>query len=337
MKRKILIFGSILIAVLIVAAFAYYRIFHTVAIQSAPPDCNCSVKNVQAVETVLMNCNIELSSATAWTLAARLKRLKAIKPGRYCLKQGMNANEMIREFRSGGRPTLTLRIDDVTSLNELASKLGAHLLNDSVYFMREFSNDSLLNSLGINPSYVSCFIRPNTYDFYWNMTAETFLQRMKKEYDRVWTSTRIEQAQQLSMSPFEVVILASIVKAETSEKEEAPRIAGLYINRLRKGIPLQSDPTTIFGKRTGAKRVYASDLESDSPYNTYKIQGLPPGPINFPEDIYIDAVLQAEMNTYIYMCAEPGGTGRHRFTASYTEHENNRRAYINWLNKAGIR
>jgi UPF0755 protein len=337
MKRRILILGSCLIVLFVLAASTYYWIFHSIAVKAAPTDCNCSVKNIQSVESVLTNCNIELSSATAWTLAARLKRMKEVKPGRYCIKQGMTANEVIREFRSGGKPTLTLRIDDVTSIEELAGKLGAYLLHDSTYFMQAFSNDSLLNSLGISPSNVSCYIRPNTYDFYWNMTAETFLQRMKKEYDRIWTGTRIDQAQQLSITPFEAVILASIVKAETSVKDEAPRIAGLYLNRLRQGIPLQSDPTTLFGKRTGAKRVYESDLESDSPYNTYKIKGLPPGPINFPEDIYIDAVLKAEKNTFIFMCAEPGGTGRHRFTSSYAEHENNRRAYINWLNKAGIR
>jgi UPF0755 protein len=337
MKRRIFIFGSLLIVLLVVAASSYYWIFQSIAVQSAPTDCNCSVRKAQSIEAVLSNCNIELSSTTSWSLAARLKRLHEIKPGRYCLKQGMTANEMIREFRSGGQPTLTLRIDDVTSLEELAGKLGSHLLRDSLYFMEQFSNDSLLKSLEINPTNVSCYIRPNTYDFYWNMTAETFLQRMKKEYDRIWTSNRNDQAQQLSITPCEAVILASIVKAETSVKDEAPRIAGLYLNRLRQEIPLQSDPTTLFGKRTGAKRVYASDLENDSPYNTYKIKGLPPGPINFPEDIYIDAVLKAEKNAYIYMCAEPGGTGRHRFTASYAEHENNRRAYINWLNKAGIR
>jgi len=139
------------------------------------------------------------------------------------------------------------------------------------------------------------------------------------------------------MSKEEVVILASIVKAETGATEEAPRIAGLYLNRLRTGMPLQSDPTAIFGRRKSTQRVYLTDIQSDSPYNTYKFVGLPPGPINFPETIYIDAVLQAEQNNFVFMCAEPGSTGKHRFAKSLSEHERNRKEYVTWLDKKGLR
>ena len=141
----------------------------------------------------------------------------------------------------------------------------------------------------------------------------------------------------MGLSISEVTTLASIVKAETGQRNEATKIAGLYLNRLRSGIPLQSDPTAIFGRKSNVRRVYLSDIQADSPYNTYKIKGLPPGPINFPEDGYLDAVLQAEEHEYIYMCAEPGGTGKHRFSKNLSEHERNRSEYIAWLNQKEIR
>jgi UPF0755 protein len=159
---------------------------------------------------------------------------------------------------------------------------------------------------------------------------------MMKEQISFWTSERKLSAQALGLSEKDVVILASIVKAETATLEEANMIAGLYLNRLRIGMPMQSDPTAIFGTRKNAQRVYLSDIQSDNPYNTYKFKGLPPGPINLPEAAYIEAVLKASTHRYIYMCAQPGGTGKHNFAVSLSDHENNRRAYIRWLNSRSI-
>jgi UPF0755 protein len=155
---------------------------------------------------------------------------------------------------------------------------------------------------------------------------------MKEESTKLWNSSRISSSNQLGLNAHEVITLASIVKAETSNLGEAPRIAGLYLNRLRIGMPLQSDPTALFGRRKSSGRVYLNDIQSDTPYNTYKFAGLPPGPINFPEIPYVDAVLHLEKHPYIYMCAEPGGTGKHRFATNLSEHEQNRAAYIKWLN-----
>jgi UPF0755 protein len=155
---------------------------------------------------------------------------------------------------------------------------------------------------------------------------------MKEESDKLWNSKRTSECELLALSKREVIILASIVKAETSNLAEAPIVAGLYLNRLRIGMPLQSDPTALFGRRKSTGRVYLSDIQSDTPYNTYKFKGLPPGPINFVEDIYIDAVLHPQKHGYIYMCAEPGGTGKHLFATNLHGHEQNRAAYIRWLN-----
>jgi UPF0755 protein len=272
-----------------------------------------------------------------WQIACGTKRLRTIKPGRYKLTSGMTYSEIIQELRSGGQPTVSVRIDDAECLEELAAKLGAHLQQDSAYFKNSFEDDSLLRILGIQKNELAATIRPNTYEFYWKMNAKTFLSMMKTESDRLWNTQRRQQAQAIPLSPFEVVVLASIVKAETGSVEEAPKIAGLYLNRLRIQMPLQSDPTALFGKKNSAQRIYLSDLQNDSPYNTYLHRGLPPGPINFPEASYIDAVLTAEQHDYLYMCAEPNGSGKHAFARTLAAHEVNRRNYIQWLDKKGIR
>jgi UPF0755 protein len=323
--------------ILIGAAIGSYQfIFNTSNLDCATETCICEVRFTTEAESIFRLNDVKISNATTWNIASRMKSIRQVKPGRYRLTSGMTNNEIIREIRSGGEATLILRIDDVESTEELAGKLGNHLLNDSAHFMQAFSSDSILSKVGINASQLATIIRPNTYEFYWNMSAESFLRRMKSENDKLWTPRRIESCNSLNMTPTDVITLASIVKAETASPEEAPRIAGLYMNRLKTGIPLQSDPTTLFGRRKAAQRVYLSDLQSDSPYNTYKIKGLPPGPINFPETVYIDAVLNAESHAYFYMCAEPGGTGRHRFSANLSEHEKNRREYVSWLNSKGI-
>lgn len=337
-KKKKRVFYILLafIVSLLAAAGLFLMTFFSSNVSYSADECWCLVKKTQSAETIFKSNSISLRSIFSWRVAARLKNQLQVKPGRYCLQEGMSNNEIIKEFRSGGAATLSVRIDDVTSLEELAGKLGRYFLHDSTYFMQGFTNDSMIRAVGFDPQFLATGIRPNTYDLYWNMGTEAFLKKMKNESTRMWTTERIAQATAISMTTEEVVILASIVKAETSATEEAPRIAGLYLNRLRTGMPLQSDPTALFGRRKSVQRVYLSDLQNDSPYNTYKIQGLPPGPINFPETVYIDAVLTAEKNNYIFMCAEPGGTGRHRFAHSLSEHEKNRSAYVQWLNKSGI-
>ncbi len=183
---------------------------------------------------------------------------------------------------------------------------------------------------------------PNTYRFYWNTSAEEFFERMCREYDRFWNASRREKAEAIGMSPLEVTTLASIVQAETAKVDERPVVAGLYMNRLDKGIRLQSDPTVIFamrlaGRQDTIRRVYLSDLKIDSPYNTYKHKGLPPSPINIPDISSIDAVLDYTRHNYIYMCASVERFGYHEFAAGSAQHNRNRRAYIRWLNEKNIK
>lgn len=335
-KRIFLVIG--LAALFVVSViFGYFILFVKSNLAGKEGVTICVVREETEALHVLSNNGLELVSESSWQLAALLKKLRFVKQGRYRLQSGMSNNDIIAEFRSGGVSTLNLRIDDVVSLEELAAKLGNNMLHDSAHFMSAFTNDSLLRSLEIDAAYVATIVRPNTYEFFWNMNGEAFLRKMKSESDKLWTDARMEACGRSNMSREEVVILASIVKAETGATEEAPRIAGLYLNRLRIGMPLQSDPTAIFGRRKSTQRVYLSDIQSESPYNTYKFVGLPPGPINFPETVYIDAVLQAEEHGYVFMCAEPGSTGKHRFAKTLAEHERNRKEYVTWLDKKGIR
>jgi UPF0755 protein len=178
---------------------------------------------------------------------------------------------------------------------------------------------------------------PNTYEVYWNITGDQLVERMKDEYDRFWNAERLGKSREAGLSPKEVTVLASIVKAECYHKEEAPVIAGLYINRLAKNIPLQADPTVVFANGDFTiRRVLEKHKEIDSPYNTYRYRGLPPGPINMPDILYLDAVLNFSRHAYIYMCARADFSDYHNFTGSYSEHLNNARAYARALNREKI-
>ena len=278
-----------------------------------------------------------IKDPSSFSTVATLKKFKSMKPGRYRIKKGMSNRELINLLRSGNQEPISLRIDDVHNIEELSAKLGKYLMTDSLSFMTAFTNDSMCVAFGFDTESIACLIAPNTYDFYWTMTPDEFLQKMKNKYDRYWTSEKKEQAASIGLTPTQVIILGSIVKAETAKKEEATKIAGLYLNRLRIGMALQSDPTAVFGRKTHSQRVYLNDLRTDTPCNTYLHTGLPPGPIDFVEDIYTDAVLDSDKNNYLYMCAQPGGSGYHNFSSTLDQHNVYRRAYTMWLEKNGIR
>lgn len=340
MKMKTKLTRILLIGISVVAialSFGYYALFHASNINYSGSEAGWYlVKSTTAATELFHSNNLSFKSAHTWKIACAVKRFKQIKPGRYHLKDGMSNSQMIAEFRKGGMSVTSVRIDDTETLEELASKLGASLMHDSIYFMGAFQSDSLLLSMDIAKEQLAGVIRPNTYEFYWTIDAASFISKMKSETDAMWNDSRRKQAESIGLTPFETTILASIVKAETASRDEAPIIAGLYLNRLRIGMPLQSDPTTLFERKKSAKRVYRSDLQAESPYNTYIHTGLPPGPINFPETSYIDAVLQATSHSYLYMCAQPGGSGKHNFAVRYSDHEENRKNYIEWLEKSGI-
>ncbi|MEN8118513.1 MAG: endolytic transglycosylase MltG, partial [Bacteroidota bacterium] len=207
-----------------------------------------------------------------------------IKPGRYEIKKGMNTNQVVNMLRSGAQQPVDVTFNNVRFKEDLAGKVSNYIMADSLAILRLFLDERQIHEWGFtSETYRTMFI-PNTYEMYWTTTAEDFAKRMHTEYERFWTDERKKKAEAINLTPVEVSIVASIVQSETAKKDEMQRIAGLYINRLNRGILLQADPTVKYAVGDfKLKRILNSHLEIESPYNTYKFAGLPPGPITFPE------------------------------------------------------
>lgn len=265
-------------------------------------------------------------------IAARLEKSgPAVKPGRYRIKPGMNNRELIRMFKLGLQTPLNLTISgNIRTMERLAAIISSKISSDSSEVLNVLTNSKLIDSLGFNKfTFPGMFIQ-NTYEIYWTTKPEEIVLRLKKEYDKFWNDSRKERAQQIGLTPIEVITLASIVAMEGNIKDEHPVIAGVYINRIKNGIPLQADPTIKFALNDPAlKRILYKHLEVESPYNTYKNRGLPPGPIVIPAPSVIDSVLNYKKHKYLYFCARPTLDGSHSFAETQSEHNRNARAYHN--------
>ncbi|MFC3197971.1 endolytic transglycosylase MltG [Parapedobacter deserti] len=260
-----------------------------------------------------------------------------IKPGRYRLEPGMNNRTLINKLGGGFQEAVKLRFENVRLKENLASVLASQLEPDSIAFINLLNNDSLATAYGFDAENFFSMFLPNTYEFYWNTSAERFVERMHSEYQKFWTEERRQKAAKLNLTPQEVSVLASIVKGEALHTDEMPTIAGLYINRLRKGMLLQADPTVIFANQDfSIRRVLYRHLRTDSPYNTYLYRGLPPGPIMMPSIASIDAVLNHEQHDYIYMVAKDDFSGYHNFAVTHAEHNRNARKFQQALNERNI-
>ncbi|MBO7624833.1 MAG: endolytic transglycosylase MltG [Bacteroidales bacterium] len=279
-----------------------------------------------------------LKNRQSFRTVARLRHLPGhLKPGRYAVPCGSSNYTLTGKLRSGQQEAVRLRFNNIRTLPQLAGRISAQLETDSAELMELLQDEDLLARYGMTPVTAICLFLPNTYECWWNTSAPALLERMFREYVTFWNEKRMEKAAAIPLSPQEVMTLASIVEEENSRHEEQARIAGLYINRLRIGMKLQSDPTVKYALGDfGRKRLLYADLETDSPYNTYRYAGLPPGPIRMPSLHAIDAVLDYEHHHYLYMCAKEDFSGSHRFTASAAEHAANARRYHEALNRRQI-
>ena len=261
-----------------------------------------------------------------------------VKAGRYLLKDEMSNNELIDLLRSGEQEPINVIFNSVKTKEDLAGIVSDKLEMDSLSIIKLLNDKSLAQKYGFNQHTLLTLFIPNTYEFYWNTSAIEFIERMATEYKKFWNDSRKKKAKQLGLSQSEVTILASIVLAEQNiRKDERPKVAGLYINRLRKKMKLESDPTIIYALgNPDVKRVLNKDRNIDSPYNTYKYRGLPPGPINLPDISAIDAVLNFEAHDYIFMCAKENFSGYHNFSKSYSQHLIYARRYQQELNRRKI-
>ncbi|MFW5831728.1 MAG: endolytic transglycosylase MltG [Prolixibacteraceae bacterium] len=260
-----------------------------------------------------------------------------IKPGRYRIEKGMNTNQIINKLVGGLQDPVNVTFNNIRFNEDLAGRISKYLQADSVEILGLFQDTALIKEYGFTPETFRAMFIPNTYEFYWTTTAKGFADRMKKEYEQFWTKERLQKAKAINLTPAEVITLASIVQAETSRKDELQRVAGLYINRLKRGMLLQADPTVKYAVGDfSIRRVLNKHLEIDSPFNTYKYAGLPPGPISFPETASIEAVLNYEDHDYIYMAAKEDFSGYHNFAKTLREHNNNAVRYRRALNQRRI-
>ncbi len=251
-----------------------------------------------------------------------------VKSGRFTLRSNMNNLTAIRYLRLGLQEPVKITFNNVRLIKDLSEKITRNLSSTPPEVEAALIKFSMNNNYGFNKDNVLCMFIPNTYEVYYNISTESLLNRMHDEFENFWNADRTEKAKALGLTPIEVSILASIVQAETVKPDEAPTIAGLYINRLKQGIRLQADPTLVFAVGDfELERVLNEHKEIDSPYNTYKNSGLPPGPINMPEINSLEAVLNFVESDYIYMCAKEDFSGRHNFSASYQEHMRNAERY----------
>jgi UPF0755 protein len=272
-------------------------------------------------------------------VAEKKNYISKVKPGRYEIKVGANNNSIINMLRSGKQKPVKLTFNSIRTKYELAGKISNQLEFDSVSLIKILNDKEFLSGYGFTPESVISMFIPNTYLLYWNISPEKFFEKMNKEYNNFWNEERISKLKKLNMTKLQVSTLASIVQAEQSvHRDEQPIIAGVYMNRIKSGMLLESCPTLVFALGDFSRqRILNKDKEIESPYNTYKNPGLPPGPINLPEISAIDAVLNYVKHDYIFLCAKDDFSGYHYFSTNFSDHNKHAILYQNKLNKKGIK
>lgn len=284
-----------------------------------------------------------LNNSKSFKWVAKQKNYpNVIKPGKYLIKKGMNNNDLVNLLRSGKQSPITLTFNNQDSVEKLAGRISEQIEADSSDILMTVLDTDFLKKNNFNKHDILGMFIPNSYEVYWNTSAEKFRDRMLKEYTNFWNSTRLEKARALNLSKKEIITLASVVQKETAKVSERTTVAGLYLNRLRDRWALQADPTIIFalkqkhGQDYEVKRVLTADLDIDSPYNTYKNTGLPPSLIAMPDISSIDAVLNPKNHEYYYMCASVTNIGSHEFAKTLSQHNVNASKYQRWVSKQGI-
>lgn len=341
MSKTKKIVWSIVIVLLISAAIAginyYNKLFKG----------NVSTENVEylyiptgsTIDDVvqLLDDNNILNNTETFKWVAEKMKYKNIKPGKYKLEKGMSNVQLIRKLRAGDQEAVKLQFQNFRLMKDFVSYVGKQLECDSLSLMNKLDSIDLIRSYGFNEENIFCMFIPNTYEFYWNTSAEKFISKMHDQYESFWNDDRKAKAKKIGLSKIEVSVLASIVDQEALVNSEMKRIAGVYMNRLNKNMKLEADPTVIFAIGDfNIKRVLNRMLTYNSPYNTYRYEGLPPGPICMPSIAAIDAVLSYERHNYIYFCAKEDFSGYHNFASNIKDHQLNARKFQLALSKRGI-
>ncbi|MEI6050772.1 MAG: endolytic transglycosylase MltG [Bacteroidota bacterium] len=341
MKKKNLIYflaGLALTVLLII--YLIYRTLFGVSIQTDNKKQVIFIPTGSSYKQVLdtLESNLIIKNLKVLEWVAKKKNYPAlIKPGRYVIDKETSCNGLINLLRSGSQSPVNITFNNIRTLNQLAGKIGKQIEADSSLLISFLSDDSNFTSDGFNKANIIALFIPNTYEVYWNTDPEEFYIRMLKEYRKFWNQDRMAKAKMKNLIPVEVSILASIIDDEVSKADEKPRIAGVYLNRLKRGIPLQACPTIKFALNDFTiTRVLYKHLLIDSPYNTYKHGGFPPGPIGCPSVEDIDAVLNAEDHDYMFFAARADFSGYHNFSRTLSSHNRYAAMYQRELNKRKI-
>ena len=337
------IFALLLLVGVLAAGYLYYEVMARPLVPESTGNVEITIPTGASYEQVLDSLSalgVHPNRTVFDPLAERMNwKKEQMRAGRFALEPGMSAVELIRRLRAGRQQTAEVVLTVEREPMNVAAKAARFLEADSLAFVRLFQDEDYLRSIGYTPETLQTLFIPNTYELYWNASPREFVDRMIKEHARFWDADgRRAKAEKLGLTPAEVYTLASIVYSESLARSEQPRIAGLYLNRLRQGIKLQSDPTAVFANRVfGIKRVLNKHIEVDHPYNTYFYAGLPPGPIAMPTVSAIDAVLNPEQHDYLYMCAKGDNSGLHNFAETLAGHTRNIAVYVANLKARGLR
>lgn len=338
--KKVLLY--ILLFLLILGAFFGYKFYNfifkpNVSLDSETIDIHIPTHGtLSTLIDSLSERKVILDTVSFKWVAAKMKFNKP-KPGKYTITNNWNNKELVGLFRSGRESSVKLTFNNLRHVKDVAGVISTELEIDSVTLFNYLLSEEAIELTGLNKSTMMTLFIPNTYELYWDIGAKDIVERFKREHEKFWTQDRLDKANNIGLSAEEVYTLASIVQKESNLNSEKPTIAGIYLNRLKKGILLQADPTVVFAVGDfSIRRVLNRHLEYDSPYNTYIYEGLPPGPIFMPDISTIDAVLNAEEHDYLYFCAGPGYNGKHQFAKTLSQHLANARKYHNWLNKEKI-
>jgi len=339
LKKKIILgIGVVLFAL---AAFVYVKAFSGNT-AFAEDEKYIFIPTGSTYEDVLRIISPEVKNIDNFKFNAELRSYdENVFPGRFLFKKGMGSLSLVTALRHN--LPLNLSFNNQETIEKLVSRVSSQMEVDSLTLMKSLKDPVFMQKNGFNEETVLAMFIPNTYQMKWNTSAEDFRDKMAEEFKNFWNAERLTKAKTLNMTPVQVMTLAAIVHKETVKQDERPRVAGVYLNRLKANMPLQADPTIIFALRKKAnnqdlviKRVFEGDLRINSPYNTYIHTGLPPGPVAMPDISAIDAVLNAEKHKYIYFCASVERFGYHEFAETFAEHGVWAKKYRDWVASQGV-
>lgn len=343
MNKKLKIILAIGVAIFLTVAVIVYVKFFSSNTNFSKEELFVEIPTGAKYEDVKKIISPYIENMGGFEMMASLRKYdKNVRSGRFLLKKGMGNFKLVAAMRSN--IPIKLAFNNQERLENLCVRISSQIEPDTTKLLATFRDSIFLKKNGFTKDNVIAMFIPNSYEFYWNVSAEKFRDKMFKEYQNFWTKERLQKAENLGMTPVQVITLASIVHKETVKKSERPIVAKVYLNRLEQGMPLQADPTVIYALKSRdndfeqvIKRVLYDDLLINSPYNTYVNQGLPPGPIAMPDIDAIDAVLSPDDNDYIYFCASVEKFGYHEFASTYAQHQVNAKKYADWLNGTGTK